>query len=255
VRETWPVYVAVLGTFALLKHGRSVELRAGGKSETLVTELAVQRDQGMTRGELLANLWPAAEPALASHSLTTLLYDLRQRLGDVLGGQAPVVHRGSTYFLNLHAGIGIDIAAFETAARAGDAARHLGDLAAAKRAYADASQLYRGDLCVGEDVRHVLDRERLRVRYLTLLAALADISFAEGEYRVALARALDLLAHDPCREDAHRLAMRCYVRLGERAQAFRQYHLCQTVLRSEFAADPEDATIGLYDRIRLNTET
>ena len=251
---TWPVYVGVLGTFTLLKRGCAVDLRAGGKSETLVTELAVQRARGVTRGQLLASLWPAAEPTLASHSLTTLLYDLHRRLGDVLDGQPPVVHRGSSYFLNVHAGIGVDIAAFEAAASAGDDARRAGDFIGAKHAYADASDLYRGDLCVGEDVRHVLDRERLRVRYLTLQAALAEIFFSEGEYRAALARSLDLLAHDPCREDAHRLAMRCYVRLGERAQAFRQYHLCATALRAEFDAEPEGATTGLLERVRRNAD-
>ncbi|NTU64270.1 MAG: alpha/beta hydrolase, partial [Chloroflexi bacterium] len=61
-----------------------------------------------------------------------------------------------------------------------------------------------------------------------------------------------LLTVDPCREDAHRLAMRCYARRGERAQALRQYQVCETVLRSEFDAVPEPATRQLFDQIRLS---
>jgi DNA-binding SARP family transcriptional activator len=60
-----------------------------------------------------------------------------------------------------------------------------------------------------------------------------------------------MLASDPCREDAHRLVMRCYVRLGERAQALRQYQLCKQILRAEYDVAPEDATTALYDRVRL----
>jgi len=250
MREAWPVFVSLLGSFGLLKHGRVVDLRSGGKSQTLVAELAIQSNHGLERAELLGSLWPRSEPELAAHSLNTLLYDLHRRLGDVLNGQPPIVHQGSTYFLNVPAGIGVDIAAFESAASTGDAARRAGNAEGAKCAYTEAAALYRGDLCVGEDVRHVLDRERLRVRYLTLQDALADILFAEAHYRRALERSLDLLAHDPCREDAHRLAMRCYVRLGERAQAFRQYQLCRSILRAEFDAEPEAATTALFDQVR-----
>jgi hypothetical protein len=48
--------------------------------------------------------------------------------------------------------------------------------------------------------------------------------------------------------------MRCYVRLGERAQALHQYRLCEAMLRSEFQATPEPATTELFDRIRLAPE-
>jgi hypothetical protein len=61
-----------------------------------------------------------------------------------------------------------------------------------------------------------------------------------------------LLTHDPCREDGHRTAMRCHVRLGERAQALRQYMLCEAVLRTEFNAKPEPATTVLFDQVRLD---
>jgi DNA-binding SARP family transcriptional activator len=72
------------------------------------------------------------------------------------------------------------------------------------------------------------------------------------EYPAALAYALRLIACDPCREDAHRVVMRARVRQGERAQALRQYRLCERVLREEFDARPEALTTELFERIRVD---
>ena len=115
--------------------------------------------------------------------------------------------------------------------------------------------MYRGDLCVGADVQAIVERERLRASFLTLVARLADLHFGAGEYSECLDFALALLAHDPCREDAHRLVMRCFVRRGERAQALHQYRVCETILAQEFSAAPEPATTALFDQLRLAPET
>ena len=53
-------------------------------------------------------------------------------------------------------------------------------------------------------------------------------------------------------EDAHRLAMLSYLKSGQRAQALRQYRLCERILRAEFDAEPEAATRLLFDQLRLD---
>jgi DNA-binding SARP family transcriptional activator len=98
----------------------------------------------------------------------------------------------------------------------------------------------------------LIERERLRARYLTLLMQLAGTAYKTQRYRRSLTYAQRLLSHDPWREDAHRHVMRCYVRLGERIQAFRQYQLCQELLQQEFDAAPEQDTVALFDQIRLD---
>ena len=118
--------------------------------------------------------------------------------------------------------------------------------------YTLAVETYRGDLSAGPDMHSLVERERLRARYLNALAQLADLHFAEANYEACLQTVLRLLAVDGCREDAHRLAMRCYVRRGERAQALRQYRLCESILASEFEAAPEPATRLLFEQIRLD---
>ena len=247
---TWPVFIRLFGSFDLLKNGAAVGLRPGGKAEALLSVLALTSPEGISRDELVEAVWPSSDPPLAGHSLNALVSSLHRQFGHVLHGDSIVVRTSALYRLNFQAGVGLDVAAFEAAANEGDRALRAGDGEASRRAYQRAAGFYRGDLCIGSDVRRLLERERLRVRYLTIQAGLADAHFAEGEYRAALGRSLDLLAHDPCREDAHRLAIRCYVRLGERSQALRQYTLCRTILRAEFEAEPEPATTALFDLVR-----
>ena len=98
----------------------------------------------------------------------------------------------------------------------------------------------------------MVEGERLRALSLTLRARLADSEYKQGDYEACLDQSLELLAADPCREEAHRLAMLCYVRRGERAQALRQYRLCEQILSGEFDAAPEAATTALFDQLRLD---
>ena len=246
-----PVVVRMLGPFRLAKSGRDVTLRPGSKTESLIVELALL-ESGASRDELTNSIWPGSHPDLAAHSLRSLVHALHEQFADVLGGAAPVVRADGRYRLNWTAGVATDVAVFESAIDEGDRARRRGDEAAAMGAYENAIELYGGDLCIGSDVRHLLQRERLRVRYLTLRAWLGESAFRTGDYRTALAHAEALLQSDPCREDAYRLSMRCHVRLGQRAQALRVYHICRSILESEFDALPEPETLLLYESIRVD---
>ena len=87
-------------------------------------------------------------------------------------------------------------------------------------------------------------------RYLSLLASLAACAHAGGDDAACLAYAQRVLAHDPCREDAHRLVMRCHVWRGERAQALHQYRVCVDLLRAAFGTTPEPATVALFEQVR-----
>ena len=244
------IQVCLLGSFRILKDGHPVSVRSGGKVEQLVGSLALHEPGGVGRDELLNLVWPDRESDLARQSLNTMIYSLHRSLSDVLSGNAPVLHRAGRYRLNTEHGVAIDVAQFDLAVDSGDRLTRSGDRSGAIRAYLDAIDLYGGDLAVGSAIQHLLERERLRARYLSVFARLADVHFAEGDYDRTLSRALELLAYDPCREDAHRMAMRCYVRLGQRAQALRQFRICQQVLALEFDVAPEEATVELYRLVR-----
>lgn len=252
VGTDWPVVVCLLGNFRLLKGGQPVAMRNGGKTEVLLASLALSPHYTVSRDTLLATLWPQSEPELANQSLNSLVYSLRKLLSDQLGGAAPVIYSDGAYRLNVEAGVGVDVALFDALVDAGDWQITLGNTAQALISYAEAARYYDGALCGGSDVQIMIERERLRGRYLSLLARLADDAFERGDYTASMAYAHRILLNEPCREDAHRLVMGCYLRRGERAQALRQYRVCHDVLSAEFGALPEPATVALFDQIRID---
>jgi DNA-binding SARP family transcriptional activator len=248
----WPIMVCLLGSFRLLKAGQAVAVRSGGKTEALLTTLGLHHPNGVARETLLVELWPSSVLSLASQSLNSLIYSLHKLLGDGIAGAAPVVLAEGTYRLNRDAGVAVDVTAFDELLQAGECAARAEQHDIAIARFRQAVELYRGDLCSGPGIQGVVERERARALYLTTLARLSGYAFGAGDYHTSLRCALQLLAKDPCREDAHRLVMRAHLRRGERAQALRQYRLCEAVLREEFDAAPEPATRQLYERIRLD---
>ena len=247
-----PVLICVLGSFRLLKSGLALSVKPGGKAELLLANLALQGRLGLSREQLVNLVWPGSDDGLAAQSLNTLTYSLHRLLGDPLGGRSPITHADGQYRLNGHDGVVADVDVFDAAADKAEQAARAGDEAEAVSSYRRATDIYVGDLVLASEVRHIVERERLRARYLAARAYLVDLQFGRGNYVDALTGSLELLSEDPCREDAHRLVMRCYNRLGQRAQALRQYRLCREVLADEFDAVPEPATEELYEMLRMD---
>jgi DNA-binding SARP family transcriptional activator len=248
--QKFPVFLRLFGGFQLLKHGNPVVIRGRGKSEALLQILALHGAYAVPRDELLERLWPEIEVDLAGQSLNSLVYSLHKLLRDALGGVSTVINADGGYRLNREEGVATDIDWFVELAHAGDQHAILGNDGMAIDLYSRAVQLYRGDLQGYDDAEFVIKREHLRARYLTLLARLAQYHYLGDEYSECLDYALRLLDWEPCREDAHRITMACYVRRGERAQALRQYRLCESILCAEFGATPEPTTTALFEQIR-----
>ncbi len=250
-----PILICLLGRFRLLRAGRPIELRNASKTKTLLSALALERNSSVPRETLLQLLWPDADQYLAGQSLNSLIHNLRHLLRDDLNDEPPVLYTDGYYQLNVAAGVAVDVAWFELLFDAGQQRERAGDPVAAVESYDRAIQLYRGDLCLDNDMQVLMTRESLRSHYLTLLARLADYHFDSGDYLTCLDYAQRLLLVDSCREDAHRMVMRCCVRQGERAQALRQYQVCELILHTEFDATPEPATTALYNQIRLTPDS
>jgi DNA-binding SARP family transcriptional activator len=246
------VFIGVLGPMQILKMGTPISIRAGGKAEQLVGCLALHTGTGLHRAALVERVWPETPLELAGQCLNTLVHSLKRQLSGGLAGQSPIVHSQGRYTLNLDSGLGVDVVDFESRVRDGHVLQSKGSTSDAIASYEHAVALYRGDVAETFDISGLLERERLRAICLDTLARLADAHFEIANYERALDNATRILAVDPCREDAHRLAMRAFVRLGTRAQALRQYTLCRSILRDEFDAVPELATDRLFNLIRTN---
>jgi len=95
-----------------------------------------------------------------------------------------------------------------------------------------------------------LTRETLRVKYLDLLDRLARLLLEQDREGECIDVAQRILHQDTCREDAHRLLMRCYARQGRAHQALRQFDLCCRSLREAMGVNPSQATLDLYRSLR-----
>jgi len=248
------VMICLLGNFRLMQAGQLVPIRAGGKSEALLAYLGLQHGRRVPRERLVQALWPDSDLTLGLNSLNNLVYNLNKLLGPALQGAAPVLHEEGYYQLNVAAGIGVDVACFDELVETGDRRSRAGHPTAAIAAYHRAVELYRDDLCLSPDPQTIVERERLRARYLMVLAQLADHYYQANDYMACLEYVWQLLARDSCREDAHRLVMRCYVRRGERAAALHHYQVCVDLLRDQLDVSPEPATVALVEQIRLNPD-
>ncbi len=244
------VFVCLLGGFRLFKSGVPLQVPAGGKVEQVLGHLAMHPRNGVAREELLERVWPTSDVALAGQSLNTLSHWLKRQLSDALSGDSPIVRHSGRCSLNTDSSLRVDLLEFDAAVDRATRQTSAGEDEGAIRSYKTALSLYVGDLSVGHDVRLLLERERLRAAYLTSRARLGDHFFRAGRYDLSLHQAYELLTVDPFREDAHRMAMRCYVRSDQRSQAMRQYQTCVELLKDEFDAVPEPATDALYDQVR-----
>src|SRR5437773_11527060 len=136
----------MLGSFRLLRTGKLLTVRPGGKHEALLSTLALHATSRLPRETLLETLWPDTEFGLAVQSLNSLVYSLGKMLSQAIGGEAPVLHPQGSYQLNLEAGVNVDILSFDQLARAGDEHSRSGEAEAAATDYERAIKLYAGDL-------------------------------------------------------------------------------------------------------------
>ncbi|MCA9325460.1 bacterial transcriptional activator domain-containing protein [Candidatus Saccharibacteria bacterium] len=247
-----PVSVAVLGTIRLTVNGKPARIKSESKAAYLLLYLTLARPHRLQRTELLDRVWPGVESTLAGQCLNSLTYSLNKLTRPFLKIPELIIHQSGYYHLNTEEGVTVDLDYFEAWSEQGKNLLANGNISDGLAFCQQALALYQGKLGGESNLETLIERERLHLIFLDLLARLADHYYAHHEPVEALCYIQRLLTHDPCREDAHRLAMRCYTRIHQRTQALRQYQLCCQALALEFDIQPEPETIALFERIRLH---
>lgn len=250
--------VSLLGPTKLASDRQVIPVPGRGRSDCLLIGLALLQRGAVARGQLLVQLWPEQSAGLAGQALNSLTSELNKLCRKHFACDPLILHEQGYYCFNYEAGVGTDLDQFYAWAAWGQQQLQAGDSVAGLAGCEQAVALYRADLGCGDlsgdfSIGALLARERLRTTLLDLLTALANYYYTHGDAVQALHYLQRLLAREPCREDAHRQVMHCYLHLGQRAQALRQYQLCAQILALEFAAQPEPATVELFDQIRTNS--
>jgi DNA-binding SARP family transcriptional activator len=215
------------------------EIDIAPSMQILLAYLLLNRTVAQPRERLLDVLWPDVEPDLARSRLSTTTWRLRRQLGTSSSEALVLSNSGGKLHLNSAADLRLDVAEFEEAA-----VRFLQTPAEASTAPIDSALgLYSQELMEGHYCDWV-ETERWRLLDLKerCLSRLVERHARAGRDEEAIARARDLLALDPLREDAHRAVMAAQIRLGRSHLARRQYDRCRDILAAELGVEPATET-------------
>jgi DNA-binding SARP family transcriptional activator len=195
--------------------------------------------------------WPDAGPEGARHNLHQAIHSLRKTLKQEYSNMQPVLFENDAYALNPELTMWLDYVEFEKRVQEGQRLEKIGCQAEAVAAYRSAVELYRGDFLIEDRYEDWSgsQREYLRQVYIDLVDQLSENALQQGELTETIALCQKLLAEDNCHEAAQRRLMRCYLLLGQRHSAIRQYQVCVANLKIELDVPPSPATQLLYKQI------
>lgn len=204
--------------------------------------LVLSHPKGLAKETLGDLLWPDSSPGQLKLRFKNNLYRLRHALG-----QEAVVFEDERYRFNRAIDYEYDVELFlEKIEQAGCVT----DLARRAQLLDEAIALYEGPYLLEISSTWVLvERERLHQAFVEAGLELAELRLQSGEIKTALQTCQRLLAEDSCLEEAHRLAMRAYVALGDRGAAARQFERCRQALWEELGLEPSQETEDLFQKI------
>jgi DNA-binding SARP family transcriptional activator len=240
------------GHFELLCDGEPVHLGRNGKALSILKYLLANRHRPVSQDYLMGWLWPESNLKKARWSLNSAVHGLRKLLGSCppssAASQSYVVLEEGHYRLSPEVVVATDVEEFDESYDRGRSLERTRRMSEAVASYERAVGLYRGDYLI-EDLYEdwtMVERERLSNAYVDMLDRLAAHHLEAGRPGESVRSCYRALEKDRCHEDSHRLLMRCYVRLGQRGRALRQYRLCERILGQEYGTAPSPETRDLY---------
>ncbi|GAB4205511.1 MAG: hypothetical protein OHK0022_31700 [Roseiflexaceae bacterium] len=244
-----PLTIQSLGGFAITRGNDLLKPCRARKAVMMLRYLLTRPKYAATREELMELLWPETSPERASHSLHVTVSALRNYLDGQV--ESYLSFASGTYAINQAAPLVHDCAVFLNASDEADRRRNSGDLLGAQQAYTTAIAHYQGDYMLDSyDLAwSTAERERLLTRYLINLDHLGTLWMQADNPAAAVECFLRILQRDEYREDIHYKAIRCYMQLGRRGDAVRQYRRCEQILASELGVEPMPETRMLYHEI------
>jgi len=244
--------ILTLGSLQIALNGASLTNFDSDKARGLLTYLAIESHRAHRRESLIGLFWPEYLERRARHTLSQVLFNVRQVIGDRKANQETtflhVTHqtlqfnRSSNHWLDVNH---LDIAL------SSDATTRLAQLE-------QRAALYRGQFLEGFSLGDspafeewaLMRREWVQRIALETLGRLVAGYARQNLYDKALHYAWRQLDLDPWREEAHRQVMRLLALSGQRTAALAQYETCRQTLREELNVEPEAETIALYDTIK-----
>ena len=228
--------VRLFGNFALEIDGRPFVMATPRRTLPLFAYLLLNRGAAVSREFLAYFIWPDDEEESARAKLRGSLYDLARVLPANRAGRW-ILADGDNVVWNPDARLRLDVEEFE-AACADPERREAG------------VELYRGELLTALYDEWIFPpRERYRNLYLATLTQLLSEARRLRDFPRAIARAQQLLAVDPWREDVVRRLIAVRYESGDRSGALVEYQHFAERLRAELDIEPMPESQSLRDAI------
>ncbi len=224
------------------------------KARRLFLLLATHRRSMLDREQILEMLWPDVDPSIALRDFKVALSTLCRVLEPERkpGSESAFIVRDGTLY-GLRPGADIWIDADEFARRVAEGDRwYPRDPQAALEHYRAAVNIYRGDYLEEYPYEEWCSEEReyLLTLYLRTASRLAHLLADRQAWEEVIEVCQRILARDDCWEEAYRLMMVAYDRMGNRAQALQTYFRCVQRLRDVLGVEPSETTVRLYESLR-----
>ncbi len=266
--ETWPaeyhgdsawyercpargIAALLFGQFRLCIDGEPLKPQMQGKALKVFSYLVANHARPIHKDALIEMFWPDSAVATGRRGLHQAIYTIRKALRACGEHRQVVVFKDDAYQINPAIESWTDVDDFELHLQRGQMAERDGDLDRARDMYNNAEQRVRGnylDDALYEDWA-TAERERLRLAYVDIANRLADLLENAGEISRALDVTSRVLEMEPCDEESHRRAMRCYASTDQRTLAIRQYRMCAEQLKRTYGLAPSPATTKLYNSL------
>lgn len=220
------------------------------KMQELFCYLLLFRDKPHSRELLAEVLW--SNSTQSRKYLRKTLWQLQTALDtDTINHSQEVLFIEPDWIqVNLKANIWLDVAVLEQAFTQVQGLPGQQLDAQSAKILQDVAALYQGDLleaCYADWC--LLERERYRHMYLTILDKLMAHCEAHRQYDSGVSYANCVLRCDRARERTHQQLMRFFYLSGSRTEALRQYLRCRQALDEELGVEPTRQTQQLYQQI------
>jgi PAS domain S-box-containing protein len=257
VEKTQPkarLQVYCLGSLRVCSTSKQIQQWQSQRAKSVFEYLVTKRKSPVIKDKLMEALWPDYNARAAANNLKTSIHDLRQTLSPLIDSPdfPCVLFSNDAYLINPEIDLAVDAEDFEKLWLAGKKLEKEENSSEAIKAFESAEALYQGDYLQEElyDEWIVPKRESLKDIYLLILNKLSDHSMNIADYESCINYCHKILDIDNCREDAYRLLMCCYSRLGQKNKAVRWYETCTKTLNSELNSSPSDETTLFYARLK-----
>jgi len=239
----------LLGPLEVRLDGSAVLLRAG-KHRALLAALLLRPNRVVPVTELVEHVWGDTPPARTRGTLQTYVMRLRATLGDPsLIQTAPDGYRMRVDPL------AVDVHRFADAAARGRAAAAEDDLVRARKAFAEALDLWRGPVLsdVPSETLYSEHAPRLHELLMTVHERRIDVEFALGNHADLVPELFTLTRDHPLRERFWGQLMLALYRSSRQAEALEAFRQLDRTLDEQLGIDPSEELRSLHQAILMGS--